>query len=189
MLVMPRSDEEDARLLAASASGDQAAFARFYRRHLPAVVAILMRETGDRELSADLAAEVFAAALLASGRYRPQHSSALPWLCGIARFKLSESRRRGRAEDRARARLGIPGEHLEDQDLARVEELADQGSMALDLMDELPAVQRDALWARVIDEREYGDIAERAGISEATVRQRVSRALVRLRTRLEQEQR
>jgi hypothetical protein len=57
---------DDAGLLAASAVGDREAFASFYRCHLPAVLRFLLRETGDRELSADLAAEVFAAALLAA---------------------------------------------------------------------------------------------------------------------------
>src|SRR6202034_2211053 len=100
----------DETLLAASATGDRAAFASFYRRHLAAVLGFLLRETRDRELAADLAAEVFATALLAAPRYRPEYASALPWLCGIARFKASESRRRGHAEDRARRRLGIPRE-------------------------------------------------------------------------------
>ncbi len=179
--------EEDAVLLAASARGDRRAFGVFYRRHLPAVVACLLRETGERELAADLAAEVFAAALLAAGRYRPEHVSALPWLVGIARHKARETRRRGRAERRARLRLGIPAEALEDEDLVRVEELAREGAGALVLAEQLPDAQRAALQARVIEEREYTDIAGEAGVSEAVVRQRVSRALGWLRTRIEQE--
>jgi RNA polymerase sigma factor (sigma-70 family) len=178
----------DARLLAASAGGDRGAFAVFYRRHLPAVVRVLISETGDRELAADLAAEVFAAVLLAAGRYRPEYPSALPWLCGIARYKASESRRRKRAEGRARRRLGIPKESLEDEDLARVDELADQGSAVSYLIDRLPRAQREVLLARVVGERDYGDIASEVGISEVAVRQRVSRALAWLRTQTGQEQ-
>ena len=187
---MEESDpsEEDAALLAASAAGDRGAFAAFYRRHLAAVLGFLLRETGDRELAADLAAEVFAAALLGAGRYRPEHASALPWLCGIARYKASESRRRGRAEDRARRRLGIPRESLHDEDLVRAEELAARGGALLELVDRLPAAQREALWARVIEEREYDDIALAAGTSEAAVRQRVSRALTWLRLHASQEE-
>lgn len=179
---------DDAGLLAASAAGDRGAFAVFYRRHLAVVVAVLVGETGDRELAADLAAEVFAAALLAAGRYRPEHPSALPWLCGIARYKASESRRRKRAEDRARRRLGIPKESLEDEDLARVDELADQGSAVSDLVGQLPQSQRDALIARVVAEQGYGEIARDLGTSEVAVRQRVARALAWLRTRTGQEQ-
>lgn len=178
---------DDATLLAESAKGDREAFGLLYRRHLPAVVAFLLRESRDRELAADLAAEVFAAALLAAGRYRPEHDSALPWLCGIARHKLRESRRRGRAESRARRRLGIPSESLHDEDLARVEELAGQGTAALDLLEQLPVEQRDALKARVIEGRDYVEIAGELGASQAAVRQRVSRALLWLRDRIDGE--
>jgi RNA polymerase sigma factor (sigma-70 family) len=179
---------DDDRLLAASAAGDRNTFAVFYRRHLAAVIRVLIAETADRELAADLAAEVFATALLAAGRYRPEHPSALPWLCGIARYKASETRRRKRAEDRARRRIGIPKEPLDDEDLARVDELADQASVVGDLVDQLPRAQREVLLARVVGERDYDDIANEVGISQAAVRQRVSRALAWLRTRTRQEQ-
>jgi RNA polymerase sigma-70 factor (ECF subfamily) len=178
---------DDATLLAASVCGDREAFAVFYRRHLAAVARFLLRETGDRELASDLAAEVFAAALLAADRYEPQHSSALPWLCGIARYKASETRRRGRAEDRARKRLGIPREPFEDEDMERLGELAEEGQAMLELLAELPAAQREAIWARVVQERGYSEIAVELGVSEAAVRQRVSRALMWLRTRTGQE--
>jgi len=179
--------DADLALLAASAAGDTRAFACFYRRHLPAVVRFLVGRSGDRELSAELAAEVFATALLAAGRYRAECDTALPWLCGIARYKLSESHRRGRAEDRARRRLELPDSRLDDQDLLRVEELADQGTELLALLDRLPTDQREAVWARVVEERGYDEIATTAGASEAAVRQRVSRALARLRRLAGQE--
>jgi hypothetical protein len=41
----------DGDLLAAFMRGDGQAFATFYRRHLPAVVGMLLRETGDREVT------------------------------------------------------------------------------------------------------------------------------------------
>lgn len=180
---------DDAALLVASARGDRAAFALFYRRHLAAVVAILVRDTGDWELAADLASEVFCAALLAAGRYRPDHPVALPWLAGIARHKVAQSRRRGRAEDRARRRLAVPRERLDDTDLDRVAELAAEGDTILALVERLPRVQREALRARVIEEREYAEIAMSLGTSEAAVRQNVSRALGWLRARTIREER
>ena len=183
-----QAEMDDAGLLAASTAGDREAFALFYRRHLPAVIRFLLHETGDRELSADLAAEVFAVAMQASHRYRPEQASALPWLCGIARYKVRESRRRGRVEDRARRRLGIPREPLEDEDLVRVDELAAEGQEVFDLVGQLPAVQRKALLARVVEERGYKEIALEVGVSEAAVRQRVSRALAWLRKRAAQEE-
>jgi RNA polymerase sigma factor (sigma-70 family) len=52
-------------------------------------------------------------------------------------------------------------------------------------LDELPEAQREAIRAHVLDEEPYADLASRLGVSEATVRQRVSRGLGRLRTTLE----
>ena len=78
---------DDQALLAAAALGDADAFAAFYRRHLALVVGFGLRATGDPEAAADLAGEVFAAALAACGRYRAEHDTAAPWLIGIAHNK------------------------------------------------------------------------------------------------------
>jgi RNA polymerase sigma-70 factor (ECF subfamily) len=179
-------ERSDGELLAATVAGDGAAFAAFYRRHLPGVVGYLVRESGDREVSADLSAEVFAAVFLAAGRFRARGSgSAVPWLRGIAQNKLRESRRRGRVEDRARRRLAMEPEVLDDADLVRVEELASSGS-ALELIDRLPERQRVAVRLRVLGGRDYREIARELRCSEMVVRQRVSRGLKRLRTELEE---
>jgi RNA polymerase sigma-70 factor, ECF subfamily len=181
-----QAGRSDGELLAATATGDGAAFARFYRRHLPSVLAYLMRETHDREASADLAAEVFAAVLLAPRRFRARgEGSAWPWLRGITQNKLRESRRRGRVEDRARRRLGFEPEALDDRDLARVDELAGE---VLALVDELPEGQRAAVRSRVVEEREYADIARELKCSELVARQRVSRGLSRLREQLKERE-
>jgi RNA polymerase sigma factor (sigma-70 family) len=172
---------DDASLLAASARGERDAFAVFYRRHLAAVLSVLVAETGDRELAADLTAEVFAVALLAAARYRTEGGTALPWLCAIARHKARDSLRRGRAERRARRRLGIPSEPAYDADLERVVELVGQAGTFEGLLEELPPAERVAVRARVIDEQSYPEIAAAVGSTEQAVRKSVSRALSRLR--------
>lgn len=180
-------ERSDGELLNAVAGGDQPAFSTFYRRHLPGVLAFLLRETRDREVAADLAAEVFAAAFLGAGRFRPRGAgSAAMWLRGIAHNKLLESLRRGRVEDRARRRLGFEPEALDDADLARVDELASEGahSEIVALVDDLPEGQRRAVRARVLEERGYPEIAAELQCSELVVRQHVSRGLRRLRDQI-----
>lgn len=173
---------EDEALLVAAASGDGAAFALFYRRHLPAVLAYLLPRVGSREVAADLAAETFAGALEGCGRFSPSaESPAMAWLLGIARNKLRESARRRKIEQGARQRLGMPVVRLEDEDLERVEELASLGGRALELLEGLPADQRAAIRARVLDEREYPELASELSCSEQVVRKRVSRGLGHLR--------
>jgi RNA polymerase sigma factor (sigma-70 family) len=181
-----RQQSSDAALLSAIAARDGAAFATFYRRHIPTVLAYLMRETRDPEATADLAAEVFAAVLLAAGKYSAQGESATPWVIGIARNKLLMSFRRGRVEARARQRLGFEAVALDDGDLERIEEVAASGSgTLLRLVDDLPEEERVAIRSRVLDERPYREIATELRCSEMVIRKRVSRGLARMRDQLE----
>src|ERR1700744_1476603 len=182
-----RRPSSDAALLSAIAARDGAAFALFYRRHVPAVLAYLMRETRDPETTADLAAEVFAAVLLAAGRYSEQTESAAPWVIGIARNKLLMSWRRGRVEARARHRLGFDALTLDDGDLDRIVEVAQGGSgNLLELVDDLPEDERMAIRSHVLEERPYREIATELRCSEMVVRKRVSRGLARMRSQLKE---
>jgi RNA polymerase sigma-70 factor (ECF subfamily) len=134
----------DQRLLAGIAACDADAFRVFYRRHLPRVLRYLLRETRDREVAADLAAEVFSAVLLAAKRYRPERGTAVPWVLAIAHNVLGASRRRRRVEDRGRRRLGIEPIEFDDYDLQRTEERADERGGVVGLVERLPEDERDA---------------------------------------------
>ncbi len=175
IVVEPRSDDD---LLLA---GDPESFAIFYRRHVDWVLGFLQRRTHDPELAADLAAETFAAALLARRRYQPRDGHANSWLFRIALNKLTDAQRRGAAEDRARRRLGMERVVPDEDDLRRIERLGEEVS-ALGAVAALPAEQRDAIRARVLEEREYSEVAARLGVSEVVARKRVSRGLAALRS-------
>jgi RNA polymerase sigma-70 factor (ECF subfamily) len=116
----------DTELLAATGS-DPEAFGEFYDRFETAVVGYLLRRTGDVELAIDLAGEVFATALQSAGRYRPgakDGQSAAPWLFTIAQNKLTDARRRGQVESRARRRLGLREVvEYDDEALDRIESM------------------------------------------------------------------
>lgn len=183
---MARAPDDDGVLVARIARGDQAAFTDIYDRYLPLVLRWSLRETGNRELAADLAAETFAAALLAATRYRSAQGSVGGWLLGIARNKLRESRRRQRVEDSARRRLGLGAAIFDEADFERVEELTSLQGDVVDLLDSLPLALREAVAQRVIEERSYEEIASELSCSESLVRQRVSRGLRTLRSELEE---
>lgn len=182
---MDLSTASDGELLAASRSEPQA-FAAFYDRYEAPVLGYLVRRTGNAEVAADLAAEVFAAALGAADRYRPQAPDAAGWLFTIAHNKLLGSLRRGRVEADARRQLGIrePLE-LAAEELERVESIASTEGRVTELLEQLPEAQREAVRARILEERSYPDIAGELRTSELVVRQRVSRGLATLRARLE----
>lgn len=172
-------ERSDGELLAAAVS-DPDAFAAFYRRHEREMAVFLRRRTSSAELAADLCSEVFAAVLVACRRGATPGAGERAWLYGIAQHKLIDSYRRGRIEDEARRRLRMRPVMLTDRTLERIDLLVEE-TPALELVQELPAQQRDAITARVIDERSYGEIASELGLSEQVVRKRVSRGLSRLR--------
>jgi hypothetical protein len=84
-MVSMASQDDD--LLMQFAAGDPDAFVVFYRRHLGAMLGFFLRRTGDPELTADLTAAVFAAALIGAGGYRSGERPELAWLYGIAAHK------------------------------------------------------------------------------------------------------
>jgi RNA polymerase sigma-70 factor (ECF subfamily) len=179
-----RSDDD----LLAATRAEPEAFAVFYRRHVGPLLAYFARRTRDAELAADLTAETFAAALDGAHRHRPDKGPAVAWLYGIARRQLSHAVRRGVVENRARRRLGMAPLTLTDEALERVEALATADASAALIREglaKLPADQRDAVVARVLEEQEYAEIASNAHTSESVVRKRVSRGLAGLRSRLE----
>lgn len=176
----------DVQLLAATRDGDGAAFGIFYRRRRRIVLAFLSRRTGSPELTADLLAETFAtglAAVLDRGRELPRQP--IPWLLTIARNKLTDGLRRRQVESSARRRLEMERLPIGDQDVAEIDAIAAETDLLATLADLLPGDQLAALRARVLDERDYEEIATEMKTSSAVIRKRVSRALRTLRSEME----
>jgi RNA polymerase sigma factor (sigma-70 family) len=158
----------------------------FYRRHVRAILTYLLSRTERHEVAADVCAEVFASAFEMADRYDARRGSARAWLITVARSRLVDSARRGRVADDARRRLAMSPLVFSDDDIRRVEEIVDidHGLGAERLVEDLPPEQREAVLARIVDERDYADIASSLMCSEAVVRKRVSRGLATLRARL-----
>lgn len=172
----------DRQLLEEARCGRPESFEVVYRRHHAVVLAFLARRVGQPELAADLMAETFAS-LLALVR-DPQHvvpPIPVAWLLVTARNLLIDSHRRGTVDDRARRRLAMQPVVLDDRDLERVEEISAETDLMRELASQLEPDQLQALRARVLDDREYAEIAAQLKCSESVVRKRVSRALGVLR--------
>jgi RNA polymerase sigma-70 factor (ECF subfamily) len=88
-------------------------------------------------------------------------------------------------EERARRRLGVEPIELDDDDLERTEALAGERDGVMALVERLPEDERDAVKARVVQERAYSQIASEMRCSELVVRKRVSRGLSRLKAQVE----
>lgn len=179
------STASDAELLELAPTDPQA-FGEFYDRFEADLLGFLYRATGRADIAADLTAEVFAAALRSVRGFDSRLGSPRAWLFGIARHELADTWRRGRVEDRARRSLEIEALVLSDEALQRIEtELGPDRGDALQLLQELPDDQRQAIQGRVLEDRDYAELAATLQCSASVVRQRVSRGLRTLRARME----
>jgi RNA polymerase sigma factor (sigma-70 family) len=158
---------------------------RLYDRHAAAMLGFFARRTFEPEAAVDLVAETFAAAFVGRRSFRGSGADAqAAWLYGIARNRLADWERRAAVERRALARLGVQRRALTDTEYERIEELAGLAQLRDELragLAELSDDHRDALRLRIVEERDYADVAGRLGVSEQTARARVSRALTTLR--------
>ncbi len=165
---------------------DPRAFGAFYDRYEADVLRFVYRATGRADIAADLTAEVFASALQSARRFDPARGSARGWLLGIARHELADTWRRGHVEDQARRGLEIQALVLSDAALERIEhDFAGGDGDALELLEGLPDEQRQAIQGRVLEDRDYTELADALECSPSVVRQRVSRGLRTLRARME----
>jgi RNA polymerase sigma factor (sigma-70 family) len=181
---MAADQPSDSELLAAAAAGDAEAFCGIYDRYAAPLAGWFARSVGEAA-AADLAAETVAAAWRARRQFRDDGSgSAAPWLFAIARNVLRDSLRKGKREDRARLRLGLPTDLGEERGFDDVDARLSPSTALGEALAALGAGERDAIALRVIDELGYDEIARRLDIRPAAARLRVSRALRRLRTAL-----
>jgi RNA polymerase sigma-70 factor (ECF subfamily) len=176
----------DAALLAA-AREDPDAFRELYGRYARRIHDYFARRSGNADAALDLTAETFSQAWLVRARFRDEaEGSAAPWLFGIARNVLLMSIRRGRLERTASERIGL----RERLDLPSGPVLQPDESWAdgaEELLDSLPASQREAVRLRVVEELDYDDVATHLGTTPAAARVRVHRGLGALRRRLDKE--
>jgi RNA polymerase sigma factor (sigma-70 family) len=175
---------------ASSPSVGPADFSAFYAEYAERVLLFHARRCLDAELAVDLMAETFAEALAGRRGFRgTSEAEAAAWLFGIARNELAGFFRRGRAERKALKRLGIRVPAVAEDDLARIEALADIDAIRGQVTDQLARLspeQREALRMRIVDELGYPELARRLQVSEDAARARVSRGLRKLAAALEQ---
>jgi len=150
-----------------------------YRAQLYAWFRSRLPETAASELTAELFAQV----ALSLKRFRDEAGgSAAPWLYGIAKNLLRRYYERGRIDEAARRRLGMPIRSYE-LDFERIEERLAAGELRGELesaLESLPQQQRNALQLRVVEELPYQQVAVELGCSETAARIRVMRALGKL---------
>jgi RNA polymerase sigma factor (sigma-70 family) len=179
--------QTDAELLR-RAKRDPEAICVLFDRHADRLVAGLRGGGASHELALDVVQETFARLLEDGSRVRTDDTgSAFPWLRRVAINLAIDNRRRGAVDASARRRLGIALSPLAADESEQAIDRLDAASLSPSLgeaLGELPAVQRAALLAHVVEQQSYAAIAAAARTSEQTIRARVSRGLRALQGRL-----
>jgi len=179
-------DRRHARLLASARRGDADAFRALYREVYPPVWTYLARRVPLRQDAEDLVSEVLFAFVEQLPRFDPRRGSVLSWVLTIAHHALIDQRRRQRASAPLDDLVGS----LARPDPSPLEEVLRKETVRelVSLVRELPEQTRDILALRFGGELRYREIADLMELSEAAVRQRVSRAVRALDADLRSEE-
>lgn len=178
------SDEE---LMLNWQGGNPAAFEQLYGRHKGGVLRYLLRQTGKRESAEDLFQDIWLKVVNARAGYEARSRFAA-WLYSIAHNRLMDHfRQHARAhlvsyeedtdliESIPAAAHGLPERALErKQDARRI----------LDLLDALPAAQREAFVLQQEAGLTVEEIAAVTGTNRETAKSRLRYAVAKLRAEL-----
>ncbi|HEY8379575.1 MAG TPA: sigma-70 family RNA polymerase sigma factor [Nannocystis sp.] len=180
-LPWPLRDELHARRLARAREGDAAAFRALYRDLYPEVARFVARRIRGRADAEDLTARVFVAFVEKLDQYDRTRGSVRAWLFAFARNAVIDHLRAVRPSASPEVLDLLPGDGPGPEGgLLQQEE---RGRLAA-LVRELPPETRELLALRFGDGLRHREIAAVLGLQEATVKQRVSRAVRDLRARL-----
>ena len=154
----------------AVAAGDQEAFARLYADYVRMVHAILLGRVPRRDVD-DLVQEVF---LTAYRRIRELRDPAAfgGWIAAIARHRATDYLRHMREP------VALPDE------LAGGDPIETETFAILETVRTLPEAYRDTLLMRLVEGMSGAEIAERSGLTPASVRVNLHRGMKLLREKL-----
>ncbi len=178
--------EDDSELFARAQRGDTAAYEEIVRRYQQVAFRTAYMITGSAAEAEDAAQDGFMKVYRALDRFRAG-SPPRPWLLRIV---ANEARNRVRSTQR---RLGLelrlaegfrPGDAAPSPEAASV--VAEDRDRLLQLVNALRDEDRLVITSRYFLELSGEETAAALGIPEGTVKSRLSRALARLRTRLEE---
>ncbi|MEU9104150.1 sigma-70 family RNA polymerase sigma factor [Streptomyces xanthophaeus] len=182
-------DDED-RVAAGFAAGDEHSVEAVYRRWRPLVHSLARRSLGDEREAEDVTQQVFLAAWRGRAGYRPGPGGLGAWLTGITRHKVADAlearTRRTRAAEAAARTLQDLARYPAPQARPEVEpERAVDRVLVLGELARLPSAQQRVMCLAFYGDLTQTQIAARTGLPLGTVKSHMRRALQVLRLSLE----
>jgi len=181
------SDDEDAQLMLAYASGEMRAFETLYSRHRAALYRYLVRQARDGEIANDLFQEVWSRVIATRARYEPRAKFrtflfTLAYNCFIDHCRRVKARPGGLGIDDADAADLLPAdEDGRPEAVLQRDECSRRYRAALAT---LPPEQRDVYLLHEESELSLEEIARVTGVGAETAKSRLRYAVGKLKAAL-----
>jgi RNA polymerase sigma-70 factor (ECF subfamily) len=177
----------DGQLVRQALSGTIPAYEALVRRWSARVLGVCHARVGRAAAAEDLAQETLLRGLRALPTLSEPEKFG-PWLCGIAtrtcldwlkKSERSEVSLNSRADENGEARFAAT-----TRDAAAIAEEADEVRQLMAEVEKLPHPLREALMLYYYEDCTYADLAQRLGVSSATINARLTQARMTLREKL-----
>ena len=185
------------RLLARAGLGDRAAFATLYERTSSHLFAVVLRINRDRAQAEDILQEVYVNVWRAARSFDAAQSQPLTWLTSIARNRAIDSLRRVQTQPQMQTQSGAASA-IDGEDENVYDTVADASPGPLDLlsrasearvldqcMEKLTALQRQSVALAFFHGLSHAEVAAHLRQPLGTVKSWVRRALMTLKTCLQ----
>lgn len=183
------TDKSELALMKRVAAGDESATAELYDRFGALVFRMSLQAMPTRAEAEDAVQEIFVRLWRTAGRYDPARAALVTWVMLISRRHLVDRMRRTKARVRAGSLDG--SESLVAPHVIEDEHGMERGERFVSLMkkvDSLPELQRTVIKRAYLGGQTLRQIADELGTPIGTIKSALSRALVRLRERMNEEQ-
>lgn len=176
-------DATDAELAAGFAAGDEQCLELAFRRWATLIYTVALRTLNSPSEAEEVTQQVFVSAWRARTNYRPGDGSLPGWLIGICRHRIVD-RQRSRGRD-LRLVQAVTSEADVRAQPESITTLIDRVVLA-DEIQRLPHPRGTILRLAFWEGRSYPEIAEQLELPLGTVKSHARRALLHLRTRLQE---
>ncbi len=165
--------------------GDRESFEQFYDLFSHILFSVAYRLLGNREAAQDVLQETFAQIWEKAPRYDPARGKPLTWAITLTRYRaidlLRSMRRRGQLHEDVKHEE-MAGEQSDDRDSFQNVAMDEQHSFIRDAIGKLSGEQREAIELAFFSALTHTEIAETLGQPLGTVKARIRRGLIKLRS-------
>jgi RNA polymerase sigma factor (sigma-70 family) len=179
----------DGQLVRQALAGAMSAYETLARRWTPRVLGVCHARVGRAAAAEDLAQEALLRGLRALATLADPEKFG-PWLCGIATRTCLDWLKRSERTEVSLSRVGGADNDGEMRfaaaggDAAEAADRADELERLMSEVERLPAPLREALMLYYYEDCTYQELADRLGVSAATVNARLTQARIALREKL-----